>query len=64
MELQGGYTLSTHHLLWSDANREVRSDDPVRMSGHGIDVTGRGLVARLDQEEVRILHDVHVRLLP
>lgn len=60
----GGYTIYTNHLAWSDHTREIRTDDPVRIVGHGLEVTGRGLLGRLDNEEFKVLEDVHVAIAP
>jgi len=62
VRLQNGYTIYTNHLAWVDERREVRTEDPVRIVGEGVDVTGRGLIGKLDAEEFRILEDVHVNL--
>lgn len=60
----GGYTIYTNHLVWTDATREIRTADPVRIIGHGLSVTGRGLLGRLESEEFEVLEDVHVDVAP
>jgi lipopolysaccharide export system protein LptC len=60
----GGYTIYTNHLAWTDATREIRTDDPVKIVGNGLAVTGRGLLGRLETEEFEVLEDVHVDLAP
>lgn len=60
VELGSGYTIYTNHLTWTDNTREVRTDDPVMMVGHGLEVRGRGLIGKLDTEEFRVLQDVRV----
>jgi LPS export ABC transporter protein LptC len=62
VHLQNGYTIYTNHLAWVDERREIRTEDPVQIAGEGLDVTGRGLIGKLDAEEFRILEDVHVNL--
>jgi lipopolysaccharide export system protein LptC len=62
IELQGGYRIYTNHLLWTDQRREVTTDDAVRITGDGVELTGRGLIAKLDVEEFRILDDVHLQI--
>ena len=42
----------------------MRTQDPVRIVGHGLEVTGRGLLGYLDREEFEVLEDVHVDLAP
>ena len=63
LELQSGYTIYTNHITWTDERREVGTADPVRIVGHGLELTGRGLIGRLDQEEFTVLHDVRVAFL-
>jgi LPS export ABC transporter protein LptC len=60
VEFQNGYTIYTNHLAWADARREISTGDPIHITGHGMDVTGRGMVGRLDKEEFRILDHVQV----
>jgi len=55
-----GYVIYTNHLAWTDQTREIRTQDPVRIVGHGLEVTGRGLLGHLDREEFEVLEDVHV----
>jgi lipopolysaccharide export system protein LptC len=62
IELQGGYRVYTNHLAWTDQSHQVTTQDQLRMTGEGIEVTGRGLLARLDDQEFRILDDVRLVL--
>ena len=62
VHLQNGYTIYTNHLHWVEERREVNTADPVTIIGQGMEITGRGLVGKLDSEEFKILHDVHVEL--
>lgn len=64
VETAGGYTIYTNHLVWTDATREIRTGDPVRIIGHGLSVTGRGLLGHLESEEFEVLEDVHVDVAP
>lgn len=61
---ESGYVIYTNHLAWTDKTREIRTKDPVRIVGHGLEVTGRGLLGHLDTEEFEVLEDVHVDLAP
>ena len=45
---ESGYVIYTNHLAWTDQTREIRTQDPVRIVGHGLEVTGRGLLGHLD----------------
>lgn len=64
VETQSGYTIYTNHVAWKDATKELYTKDVIRIVGHGVTVTGRGLVGRMDSEEFQILEDVHVDFLP
>jgi len=61
---ESGYVIYTNHLAWTDQTREIRTEDRVRIVGHGLEVTGRGLLGHLDTEEFEVLEDVHVDLAP
>ncbi len=63
VETGSGYTIYTNHLVWTDARREIRTNDPVKIVGNGLTVTGRGLLGRLESEEFEVLEDVHVDIL-
>ncbi|OQW34410.1 MAG: hypothetical protein A4E19_18285 [Nitrospira sp. SG-bin1] len=62
VETRSGYTIYTNHLVWTDNAREIRTADPVRMVGHGLEVRGQGLLGRMESEEFEVLQDVHVDL--
>jgi len=62
VETRSGYTIYTNHLVWTDKTREIRTEDPVRMVGHGLEVRGQGLLGRMESEEFEVLQDVHVDL--
>jgi lipopolysaccharide export system protein LptC len=63
VQLQNGYIIYTNHLKWVDEQREVQTEDPVTISGDGLEITGRGLIGKLDREEFKILGDVHVEIM-
>lgn len=64
VRIESGYVIYTNHLAWTDETREIRTKDPVRIVGHGLEVTGKGLLGHLDREEFEVLEDVHVDLAP
>jgi lipopolysaccharide export system protein LptC len=64
VETQSGYTIYTNHLAWTDARHEIRTDEHVTIDGHGLQVTGRGLLGKLDTEEFQVLDDVRVDVVP
>lgn len=62
VELQNGYTIYTNHLAWIDEQQEIRTGDPVILTGHGMEVKGRGLIGKLNTQEFRVLEDVQVEI--
>jgi lipopolysaccharide export system protein LptC len=64
VETGEGYTIYTNHLAWANEKKEISTRDHVRIIGHGVEVTGRGLVGRLESEEFEVLEDVRVALVP
>lgn len=64
VETRSGYTIYTNHLVWTDEAKEIRTTDPVRIVGHGLEVRGQGLLGRMKSEEFEVLQDVHVDLGP
>lgn len=64
VETQSGYTILTNHLVWTDARHEIQTAEDVTINGHGLQVTGRGLLGKLDTEEFQVLHDVRVDVVP
>lgn len=64
IELDGGYIIYTNHLAWLDDQQELRTQDPVKIVGHGMEVKGQGLVGNLDSEEFHIQHNVEVHIAP
>jgi lipopolysaccharide export system protein LptC len=62
IQFQGGYTMTTNHLAWTDEAREIHTLDPVAISGQGLEVKGRGFVGKLDTEEFRVLENVQVAI--
>jgi lipopolysaccharide export system protein LptC len=60
IETESGYVIRTNHLNWIDQRREIHTSDPVAIDGHGLQITGRGLLGKLDSEIFQVLDDVHV----
>ncbi|MDE3117904.1 MAG: LPS export ABC transporter periplasmic protein LptC [Nitrospirota bacterium] len=63
VQLEGGYTVVSNHLTWTDARRTITTADPVTISGHGLKVSGRGFKGILDAEEFQVLEHVRVDLV-
>ncbi len=64
VQLEGGYTVFTKTLAWTEATGELHTQGPVTIVGNGMVVDGRGLVGKLDAEEFQVQQDVRVRLSP
>ncbi|HSN04633.1 MAG TPA: LPS export ABC transporter periplasmic protein LptC [Nitrospira sp.] len=64
IETGSGYTIYTNHLAWTDATKILRTDDPVRIVGNGLEITGRGLLGHMESEEFEVLDNVHVDVSP
>lgn len=63
VQTRSGYTIYTNRLEWVAALKEIRTNAPVRIVGHGLEIRGQGLMARMPSEEFEILQDVHVDLV-
>ena len=62
VELASGYTIFSTHLTWIEASRKITTQRPVVIRGHGLTITGTGLVGTIDNEEFQVLQDVQVEL--
>lgn len=56
-----GYTIYTNHLQWVNARRQLSTDDPVQITGHGVLVTGEGLRGNIDREQFTVLENVRLQ---
>jgi len=63
IELEGGYRVFTNHLAWIDQKKELTTNHPVKIVGNGMEVTGVGLIGKMDVEEFQVQHDVEVIFL-
>lgn len=64
VETQSGYTIQTNHLAWTDERHEIHTTDHVTIHGHGLQVTGKGFLGKMDKEEFQVLDDVRVDVVP
>jgi len=53
-----GYRIFTEHLLFMEKKGKLSTEKPVKIIGPFFSITGRGLLAELDQEVLKILDDV------
>lgn len=62
VQMNNGYTALTRALVWRDQEREISSDQPVRIFGPGLVINGVGMLIRTLSQEFTITQDVHVIL--
>ncbi|GJL50296.1 LPS export ABC transporter periplasmic protein LptC [Candidatus Nitrospira salsa] len=62
VHLASGYTIYSTHLTWIEASRKITTQTPVVIRGHGLTITGIGLVGTIDNEEFKVLQDVQVEV--
>lgn len=53
-----GYEMSFRDLRWDDNTRELSTDNRVTIDGKNMSLEGKGMVARADMQEVRIIDGV------
>ncbi len=61
---RNGYTLRTEHLTYRQAERSIRTEAPIRLTGKGLDLEGVGLDLDLQTMRLRVHSKVHARLQP
>ncbi len=62
IELANGYTILSSHIHWEDEDHAIRTSQPVTIHGHGLTITGIGLLGTLTTETLVVLDDVQVRV--
>ncbi len=62
IELANGYTILSPHIHWADKEQEIRTNTPVTIHGHGLIITGIGLIGKLTTETLTVLDDVRVHV--
>lgn len=58
--LKNGYTIYTPRLAWANQEHRLWTDEPVRITGPRMEVTGSGMDAFLETREMRIRRNVRV----
>jgi len=61
---QVGYTCYADRLTYSEKDRMIRTDGPVRLVGGTMEIRGTGMELDVDHNRVRLLSDVWSRWLP
>ena len=62
IEFANGYTVESPHIHWEDDEHAIRTHAPVTIHGHGLTITGVGLLGALTTETLTVLDDVRVRI--
>lgn len=62
MQFANGYTVRSPHMRWDDEARTMRTHEPVTIHGHGLTITGTGLLGTLTTDTLTVLDDVRVRI--
>ena len=60
--LSDGISIFTNTLKWNDAEREIRTSDPVRIRSDGMEIEGTGMVSRVDDSSMKVMGPVSARL--
>lgn len=59
---QDGYTIYTPRISWVNLEHRFWTDEPVRITGPHVEITGQGMDAMVSAREMRIRRDVHVEV--
>ncbi len=62
MSFESGYRVFSDRLIWKEASRKIRTNDPVIIQGDGMVITGIGLIGDADKNEFQILHNVRAEV--
>lgn len=55
-----GFTIYTPRITWDDQSQRIWTDEPVRITGPRLEVTGQGMDAFLATREMRVRRNVRV----
>ncbi len=64
LSMNNGYTIQAPTLIWKDQQREIVSDQPVRIIGQGLRIQGDQLLVKLENQQLTVNGDVHVTTEP
>jgi LPS export ABC transporter protein LptC len=59
-----GYTVETESLRYHEAERQIRTSDPVRLVSEGMEMTGTGMILNIHEQTFTLLADVRATLAP
>ncbi|RMH32037.1 MAG: LPS export ABC transporter periplasmic protein LptC [Nitrospirae bacterium] len=57
-----GFHVRSNRLQWVETARQLTTQDHVEIRGHGLTITGTGLIAELDAEQFTILRNVQAQI--
>jgi LPS export ABC transporter protein LptC len=60
VSMNNGYTIQASSLTWKDRQREIVSEQPIRIIGQGLRIRGDQLIIKLENQQLIINGDVHV----
>lgn len=64
VSMNNGYTIQASSLTWKDRQREIVSEQPIRIIGQGLRIHGDQLIVKLENQQVTVHGDVHVTAEP
>jgi len=64
VSMSNGFEIQAPSLIWKDKQREIISEDPVRIMAQGLDIRGNHMNIRLDEQQMTVSGDVHVTTGP
>ena len=62
MTFEAGYQVFSDKLTWKEEARQIHTEDPVAIHGHGMVITGIGLIGDAEKNEFQILHNVRAEV--
>lgn len=63
IHFSNGYDVKTNNINWNEERREISTESPVEITGPGgVEIRGRGLIALMEEQELRLTHDVEAFL--
>jgi LPS export ABC transporter protein LptC len=64
VSMNNGYVIEAPSLTWKDREREIGSEQPIRIIGQGLWIRGDHLIVKLENQQLMVNGDVHVTTAP
>ena len=64
VSMNNGYTIQAPSLTWKDQQREIVSEQPIRIIGQGLRIRGDHLIVKPENQQLTVSGDVHVTTEP